>query len=126
MHLDAAVEFVLNPGRDGAWRPEPGLEESARALHRSLDGYAPTPLHDAPALAAELGLGGVLLKDESSRFGLPAFKALGAWWAACWAVAGRLGAPELATDVDALREPRRRPARGRSSCARPRATTAVP
>jgi diaminopropionate ammonia-lyase len=29
----------------------------------------------------------VLLKDESARFGLPAFKALGAFWAAHWAVA---------------------------------------
>ena len=44
-------------------------------------GYAPTPLHAAPALAGAVGLGAVLLKDESSRFGLPAFKALGAWWA---------------------------------------------
>jgi diaminopropionate ammonia-lyase len=34
----------------------------------------------------------VLVKDESARFGLPAFKALGAFWAAHWAVAQRLGA----------------------------------
>jgi diaminopropionate ammonia-lyase len=101
---DDVVDVACNPARERSWRPRPGLEDSARALHHALDGYAPTPLHDAPALAAELGLGAVLLKDESSRFGLPAFKALGAWWAAAWAVAERLGEPALATRPAALRE----------------------
>jgi diaminopropionate ammonia-lyase len=100
---DEAVDVAWNPARDPAWRPQPGLEEQARALHQALDGYAPTPLHAAPSLAAELGLGAVLLKDESSRLGLPAFKGLGAWWAASWAVAHRLGEPALATDPDGLR-----------------------
>jgi diaminopropionate ammonia-lyase len=99
---DGLVDVAWNPARDPAWRPPRGLEDQARALHHALDGYAPTPLRAAPSLAAELGLGAVLLKDESSRFGLPAFKALGAWWAASWAVAGRLGAPALATEPEAL------------------------
>jgi diaminopropionate ammonia-lyase len=51
------------------------------AFHQGLADYAPTPLHDVPALAAELGVGRVLIKNESQRLGLPAFKALGAWWA---------------------------------------------
>ena len=51
------------------------------AFHRSLPGYAPTPLVDAPAAAAALGVARVLVKDESSRLGLPAFKILGASWA---------------------------------------------
>jgi diaminopropionate ammonia-lyase len=34
-----------------------------------------------PALAVELGVGHVFVKDESSRLGLPAFKVLGASWA---------------------------------------------
>ncbi len=46
-----------------------------------MPGYAPTPLVSVPALAAELGVGRVLVKDESSRLGLPAFKVLGASWA---------------------------------------------
>lgn len=62
------------------WVAPPGPD--ARAFHRTLPGYAPTPLVDAPALAAELGVGAVLVKDESSRLGLPAFKVLGASWAA--------------------------------------------
>jgi diaminopropionate ammonia-lyase len=53
----------------------------ARAFHRSLPGYAPTPLVPVPEVAAELGVGRVLVKDESSRLGLPAFKVLGASWA---------------------------------------------
>jgi diaminopropionate ammonia-lyase len=100
---DDAVDVAWNPARDPAWTPQHDLEDQALALHHALDGYAPTPLHDAPSLAAELGLGAVLLKDESSRFGLPAFKALGAWWATAWAVAEHLGEPALATEPEALR-----------------------
>ena len=50
-------------------------------FHRSLPGYAPTPVRELPGVAQELGLGAVLVKDESSRLGLPAFKILGASWA---------------------------------------------
>lgn len=51
------------------------------AFHRSLPGYEPTPLRELPALAAHLGLGAVLVKDEAPRFGIKAFKALGASYA---------------------------------------------
>jgi diaminopropionate ammonia-lyase len=51
------------------------------AFHRRLPGYAPTPVHDMPALAEATGVARVLVKDESSRMGLPAFKILGASWA---------------------------------------------
>ncbi|TVL93288.1 pyridoxal-phosphate dependent enzyme [Streptomyces sp. SAJ15] len=62
---------------------------AARAFHATLPGYAPTALTEAPALAAELGVGRVFVKDESDRFGLPAFKALGASWAVHRILAGR-------------------------------------
>jgi diaminopropionate ammonia-lyase len=66
-----------------AARPEdvPPPADVARAFHQALPGYAPTPLRDLPALAAELGLATVAVKDESERLGLPAFKILGASWA---------------------------------------------
>ena len=51
------------------------------AFHQRLEGYAPTPLVSVPALAQELGVGQVLVKNESQRLGLPAFKILGASWA---------------------------------------------
>ncbi|GAA2889446.1 diaminopropionate ammonia-lyase [Streptosporangium fragile] len=53
----------------------------AQAFHASLPEYAPTPLTELPSLAAELAVGRVFVKDESSRLGLPAFKALGVSWA---------------------------------------------
>jgi diaminopropionate ammonia-lyase len=74
-----------NPHRDPAYAPAP-LAESPRAFHRTLPGYAPTPLIAAPELAREWGVGSVYLKDESARFGLPSFKALGASWAVEWAL----------------------------------------
>jgi diaminopropionate ammonia-lyase len=60
---------------------EPVRSGAVRAFHASLPGYAPTPLAEVPALATELGVGRVFVKDESSRLGLPAFKVLGASWA---------------------------------------------
>lgn len=53
----------------------------ALSFHRSLPGYAPTPVHRLPGIARELGVAQVLVKDESDRLGLPSFKILGASWA---------------------------------------------
>jgi diaminopropionate ammonia-lyase len=50
-------------------------------LHRSIPEYQPTPLAERPDLARDLGVGRVLVKDEGHRFGLKAFKALGAAYA---------------------------------------------
>jgi len=72
------------------------------AFHRSMDGYAPTPLREAPAVAAAAGLRRVLVKDESSRLGLPSFKILGASWATNVALSERVG--RLADTFAELRE----------------------
>jgi diaminopropionate ammonia-lyase len=56
-----------------------------------MPGYEPGPLRRLPAIARQLGIGALLVKDESSRFGLPAFKILGASWATNWALAERFG-----------------------------------
>jgi diaminopropionate ammonia-lyase len=55
--------------------------DEALRFHQSIDGYAPTPLYSLPALASRLGIGGLWIKDESKRFGLNAFKSLGASYA---------------------------------------------
>jgi diaminopropionate ammonia-lyase len=68
----------------------PGPE--VNAFHRRLPGYAPTPVHDMPALAEATGVARVLVKDESSRMGLPAFKILGASWATYRVLCDRLAA----------------------------------
>jgi diaminopropionate ammonia-lyase len=74
------------------------------AFHRRLAGYAPTPLRSLPGLAARCRVARVWLKDESQRLGLPAFKVLGASWAAAQMLAARQGEPALAGDLAALRE----------------------
>ena len=69
--------------------PAAGFEPETRvpaAAHAALPGYAPTPLRSCPRLAARLGVGTVLVKDESVRLGLPSFKILGASWASLTAV----------------------------------------
>jgi diaminopropionate ammonia-lyase len=71
-----------------------------RGFHGSLPGYAPTPLTEVPALAAELGAGRVFVKDESARLGLPAFKVLGASWAVRQLLASEPGGAGAATSAD--------------------------
>lgn len=63
----------------------------APAFHRRLPGYAPGRLVSLPEVAADLGLASLHAKDESSRFGLPAFKILGASWATYRLLSERLG-----------------------------------
>jgi diaminopropionate ammonia-lyase len=89
--------FIRNPlagpvERDGG---APGLE-----FHRSLPGYAPTPLVDARAAAGALGVARVWVKDESSRLGLSSFKVLGASWAIHRALQERGDRPRLACATD--------------------------
>lgn len=48
---------------------------------KEWDGYEPSPLHDLKGLAAEMGVGQILYKDESTRFGLKSFKSLGGAYA---------------------------------------------
>jgi diaminopropionate ammonia-lyase len=53
----------------------------AKAEIGSWPGYAPTPLVSLPGLARALGVGAIHYKDESGRFGLGSFKALGGAYA---------------------------------------------
>jgi diaminopropionate ammonia-lyase len=58
--------------------------EGSRAVERFLafrDNHAVTPLRALPALAAELGVGALHIKDEGFRLGLGSFKALGGSYA---------------------------------------------
>ncbi len=78
----AALDGVLSPEVTGA---------AQRAI-KGWPGYEATPLRSLDALAADLGLGAVLYKDESSRFGLGSFKALGGAYAVLHLLARRLEA----------------------------------
>jgi diaminopropionate ammonia-lyase len=72
----AVTEFYANPSARH-YRTERAAPD-AREFHRGIAGYAPTRLVELPSIATELGVAHVVVKEESSRFGLPAFKGLGA------------------------------------------------
>ncbi|WP_306576180.1 diaminopropionate ammonia-lyase [Anaerotruncus massiliensis (ex Togo et al. 2019)] len=63
----------------------------ARRFHQSFPQYSVTPLARLDRMAAQLGLGGFFVKDESYRFGLNAFKVLGGSFAMARYIAGELG-----------------------------------
>lgn len=91
--------FVRPEARE--WRRDWPMT-AARQFHASFAEYAPTPLRDVLELAHELRVGHVLVKDESSRLGLPAFKILGASWAVARLLSGR-EAPTIDEVRDAAR-----------------------
>ncbi|MDR2450353.1 MAG: diaminopropionate ammonia-lyase [Candidatus Accumulibacter sp.] len=106
------VDFFRNPRQsdpqvDGVLLADFCAAEAARALafHQSFREYAPTPLASLDALATDLGLGGIFLKDESKRFGLNAFKVLGGSYAIGRILAERLGRPIEELTRDALASP---------------------
>ena len=62
-----------------------------REFHRSFPQYEATPLVSLDNLANKLGVGGIYIKDESYRFGLNSFKALGCTFALAGYIAQHLG-----------------------------------
>ena len=97
--MAAAVELLNNDlarRDDGADTSSYSLECAAlaRSFHSSIPGYAPTPLRRLPELASSAGISVAWVKDESARFGLNAFKGLGASYAI-----GRVLADKLARDI---------------------------
>jgi diaminopropionate ammonia-lyase len=84
--------LFANPRRS---RPRAGILPAAgyrraKAEITGWDGYAVTPLCDLPSLAREARLEAVRLKDESERFGLGSFKALGGAYAVAVVLADEL------------------------------------
>jgi diaminopropionate ammonia-lyase len=79
MSAPRSFELLVNPrhGVPGVTILPGGGFRRAKAAITAWPGYAATPLRDLPRTAAEAGVGIIRLKDESSRFGLGSFKALG-------------------------------------------------
>lgn len=83
---DTRCRYCFNPFWEGStpsWSgyfPQDSVV-NVRRFHESLPEYAPTPLVKLERLAARLGVGSILVKDESHRLGLNAFKGLGASYA---------------------------------------------
>lgn len=86
------MNLLLNPLRTGG-SGTAVTSEAMRLLHRRLPGYAPTELRSLPDLAQRWGIGRVMAKAETERFGLPSFKVLGATWAVYQTLLERAGRP---------------------------------
>ncbi|WP_339947845.1 diaminopropionate ammonia-lyase [uncultured Albimonas sp.] len=118
-HEGDAKDFalVLNPlaSREAPWTDAQDAILSDAAFARaqaaiaSWPGYAPSPLVALPALAASLGVALVLCKDESGRFGLGSFKALGGAYAVARLlqkrVAREIGRPVSMDEIVAVAHP---------------------
>ena len=100
-HLGTGAEFerpriLVNdqePSREWKLEIDPAIE----LFHKQLPDYDETALHSLPTVASELGFSHVFVKDESTRFGLPSFKILGASWAIHQALCKHLGLPSHTT-----------------------------
>lgn len=78
MTSEQKIQFIIKP--QAAQAPPAGLRdadaEEVLRFHRGLPGYRPARLYALPGLARALRVGGIHVKDESTRFGLKAFKGL--------------------------------------------------
>ena len=81
----------VQPGRIASPLPFFTANELTDVAHfyGARDDAPATPLRRLPGLAAALGAGEILIKDESDRFGLPAFKIAGARYAVARLIAER-------------------------------------
>jgi diaminopropionate ammonia-lyase len=90
------IRYVVNEAKRAPGEYRPPVPHPL-PFHRGMPGYEPAPLIDAKELARQIGVGTLLVKDQSLCFGLPAFKIIGASWAVNRAVSERLGLPQAET-----------------------------
>lgn len=76
--------------------------ELVEKFHQNLKGYDKSPLISLEGIAADIGVGAVKVKLETSRFGLPAIDMFGLSWATFRAVTRRLGLP-LDSDIEEVK-----------------------
>ena len=79
------------------------VAEKVRAFHSSFPAYSPTPLVKLDNLASHFGLKNIVVKDESYRFGLNAFKVLGGAYALGKILAEKVGKDISEVDYEYLR-----------------------
>ena len=96
------VKWTMNrmPKTEDPWLSEMSMDAIAkvRAFHESFPQYAVTPLVSLAGAAERMGLKALLVKDESKRFGLNAFKVLGGSYAIASEIAAALGRDIADTD----------------------------
>ncbi|RSL99242.1 hypothetical protein CEP52_009869 [Fusarium oligoseptatum] len=93
----------FNPKAKSWTSPAPSSSDVIDRFHQSLPNYQPTPLVSLESVAKEIGVAAVHVKDETNRFGLPAFKILGASWGSFRAIAQKFGL-SLDSDLETVRK----------------------
>lgn len=78
---------------------------TVRRYHQSIPAYGESPLVELKALAKKLGVASILVKDESTRFGLNAFKGLGGTYALCRVICEKLGLDPETVTLEQLKAP---------------------
>ena len=76
--------------------------KQVKAFHETLPEYIPTPLVNLAGLAKAIGINSLHVKDESYRFGLNAFKALGGIYCLARYISAKLGEESQALPYDEL------------------------
>jgi diaminopropionate ammonia-lyase family len=84
---------------------EVGTIAKVRNFHKSFPEYSITPLAALDNLANALGVGGIYVKDESHRFGMNAFKGLGASFALVSFIAQKTGRSVWELDYNTMISP---------------------
>ena len=92
LQLELAKNNPAHEGQEVLKNFDKTAVKKVRDFHKSMWGYyKPTPLVELKELAAWLGVKRIFVKDESKRFGLKSFKALGGSYAIACYLAKRLG-----------------------------------
>ncbi|MEX2542237.1 MAG: diaminopropionate ammonia-lyase [Trueperaceae bacterium] len=97
------VDFHLNSNAGKRCSTPSVAADSPISFHRLLPGYEPSELRTAAGLAERLGVGEIWVKEESNRFGLPAYKVLGASWAIYNQLLANTGVAATGRKLEALR-----------------------
>ncbi|SVA23527.1 uncharacterized protein METZ01_LOCUS76381 [marine metagenome] len=104
--LEPIIECELNPfllaDREVPSYASGDQVKAVKYFHQSLPGYLPTPLVNLEELASRLGIDALMIKDESKRFGLKAFKVLGASYAIAKEIEERHGLHDKELNFDAI------------------------
>lgn len=103
------MKWVYNPYRKSFLPDQLGriskkeFQQQVLSFHQKLPDYSPTPLIELPNLAKWLEIDTLFIKDESTRFGLNAFKSLGASYTMAQWLAEKFGKPLPNIEIQALK-----------------------
>ena len=101
--LSKQIECISNPFRSES---KLNAESNSQAyhFHKTLPGYKPTPLVSLKNLSNQLGIQEILVKDESQRLGLNAFKVLGASYAMALEIQRMLGSKDTPLTYETIKK----------------------